>query len=120
MASTYESARYHPVLRSVLRSLVINQFTKEYDLPDHEVEIAPEDFRKAAWLATICANSDNEKHQFIAATFAKLTYLQSPTDESKTQLAYTILSRTGNLAATRHLETVFEETDHKTDDKQFK
>lgn len=120
MASTYESARYHPALRSVLRSLVINLFTKEYDLPENEVEIAPEDFRKAAWLATICANSDSEKHQFIAATFAKLTYLQSPTDESKTQLAYTILSRTGNLAATRHLETVFEETDQKTDDKQFK
>jgi len=58
-------------------------------------------------LASILADSSEEKHQFIAASFAKLLYQLNPNDELKTKLAYLILSRTGNLAATNHLKSLF-------------
>ena len=95
MESTFQSAREHPILRTVLNALAINQFCKEYGYEDKSISIEPDDLKKAGWISSILANSPEEKHQFIAASFAKLLYLQNPNDEQKTQLAYVILSRTG-------------------------
>ncbi len=114
MANTFDSARKNPVFQETLKRLVINQFCDDYDLPDKKQPIDISDLRKAAWLASILATSSEDGQQFIAASFAKLLYLQNSTDEERTQMAYTILSRTGNLAATRHLRNIY---DVKADDQ---
>ncbi len=119
MANTFDSARDHPTLLSILKKLVINQFCTEYGFAEQCVKVDDGELIKAGWLASILANSLDEKHQFIAATYAKLLYLQNSNNEQRTQLSYTILSRTGNLAATRHLETIYEQEDPENS-KKFK
>lgn len=107
MESTYDSVKNHEVFQAVLDRLIINQFCNDYSLTNHYQGIKENDLAKAGWLASILANSGDTRHQFLAASFAKLLYLQNINDEKKSQLAYTILSRTGNLVATNHLTTVF-------------
>ena len=119
MANTFESAKDHSVLHEALKALVINQFCDDYDYLDQRIHIDISNLIKAGWLASILAESPEESHQFIAGSFAKLLYLQYSTDEQKTKLAYTILSRIGNLAAARHLHNIFED-DNAEPDKKFK
>src|ERR1051326_8638897 len=119
MSSTFQSARDHPVLTKVLNALAVNQFCREYGYTEKSVSIDDNDIRKAGWIASILSNSPEEKHQFRAASFAKLLYLQYSDDEERTQLAYIILSRTGNLAAARHLTKIYEMEERKNGDKLF-
>jgi superfamily II DNA/RNA helicase len=120
MANTFETVRNHPILLDILSRLAINHFCKEYSLNEQSKIINENELKKASWLASILADSPEEKHQFVAASFAKLLYLQNPEDEQKTQLSYTILSRTGNLAAARHLANIYEQESSTKDGKIFK
>lgn len=106
--TTYNIIKEHPVLNKVLNELIVNQFQTDYQLAA-PIEFDSEELRKACWLATMLALSEEEKDKFVAASFAKLLFLQNVKDEDLTKIAYVILSRTGNLAATRHLKTVFDE-----------
>lgn len=116
---TYESARNNKTFKSVLNGLIVNQFCQEYDYKDKSIQLSEIDLRKAGWIASLLALSPIENHKFIAASFAKLLYLLNKTDEQKTKLAYTILSRTGNLAATELLKSLFTES-RNNDNKAFK
>lgn len=109
---TFESARNNKTFKTVLNGLIVNQFCFDYDYPDKSIQISESDLIKAGWIASLLATSEVENHQFIAASFAKLLYLQNKLDEQKTQLAYTILSRTGNLAATELLKSLFTESEN--------
>ncbi len=119
MSNTFDSVRNHPVLLDAIKTLAVNQFCSDYKVNGY-LPIDDEKLRQAGWLASILANSSEEKHQFIAASFAKLLFLQYNKDESKTQLSYTILSRTGNLAAANHLQTVYEEQNADTNIRKFR
>lgn len=106
--NSYDIIKDHPALNSVLNKLIVNQFNTDYHL-SIPVEFDPDELKKACWLASILALSEAEKDKFVAASFAKLLFLQNVQDENLTKIAYVILSRTGNLAATRHLSSIFDE-----------
>lgn len=118
--NTYSVIKNHPILNKVLNELILNQFAFDYNLAE-PVIFDKDELKKACWLASILASSENEKDRFVAASFAKLLFLQNSTNETLTKISYLILSRTGNLAATRHLNSVFDEEDlsYKTNFGEF-
>jgi len=62
------------------------------------------EIRKAVWLASILAESDDEKHLKKVQDLAILLFLNNPDEIEILKIAYVLFSRIGNLAATGHLK----------------
>lgn len=108
MNSTYISASNHPTFISVLDKLVENQFYIENSMNKSIKTIDNRDLEKAAWLASILSLSEEEEHRKKALIFASLAYLQNKEDVRYEKFCYIIQSRTGNIPASRHLDTIID------------
>lgn len=62
--------------------------------------------RKAVWLASILAESNNEAHKKKAQDLAILLFLNNKENKQILKAVYVLLSRIGNLTATRHLNNI--------------
>lgn len=115
----YEQSFVHPVLNRVIDELIYNYLMSNYKSIYREID--RNDIRKAGWISTILADSEQEEHKQKAQVFAALLFILNPEDINCSQLSYTIFSRSGNLIATRFLKNLYDEQEGKeTVDFTFK
>ncbi|WP_139488846.1 DEAD/DEAH box helicase [Brevibacillus dissolubilis] len=109
MEQAYENIYNHPTLNRVINELQKGYLYKTQLNKHLNLQMSfKEEIQKAGWLATILADSDNESHKQKAQIFAALLYLVFKEDINCNQLSYIIFSRTGNLVATKFLDSLFE------------
>lgn len=97
---TIESAKNHNVFRGVLNAMITNRFYSELEIQGVEEEIKKRDLDKAIWLASIIASSQEEDDKYLSSVFGIALFLEKTTTEYR-KAAYIILSRSGNLIASR-------------------
>ena len=97
---TIESAKNHNVFRDVLNAMITNRFYSELEIEGTKEEIRKEDLDKAIWLASIIASSPEENDKYLSSVFGIALFLEKTTTEY-IKAAYIILSRSGNLIASR-------------------
>jgi hypothetical protein len=97
---TIKSAKEHPVFKTVLNSLITNRFYSELDLELQKNFIDDNSLDKAIWLATIISTSTEENDKYISSVFGIALFLEYDSNEYR-KVAYIILSRSGNLIATK-------------------
>lgn len=71
------------------------------------VNVDPLELRKAVWLSSILAESENELHKKCVQDFAILIYLNFKEDISILKVVYILFSRIGNLTATKFLTGLY-------------
>ena len=97
--STYDSAARSDLFRDCLERLATERLFDDLGL-DHEVTVDDSTLRRAAWIASLLANSDDDNHRQLALSFAVLAYHHT-TDEVSKELyrnyLQTVMSRLGNV-----------------------
>lgn len=104
---TIASAKSHPIFLGVLRELIINRFYSENNLEARKSKVDSENLQFATWLATIIASSEEEENKQLASTFAILLFLENKDSKGLVKASYIILSRAGNLIASRFFDDIF-------------
>ncbi|WP_062058374.1 DEAD/DEAH box helicase [Aquimarina longa] len=97
---TIESAKNHPVFRDVLNTMITNRFYSELEIEGNNDNIEKEKLDNAIWLASIIASSTDENDKYLSSVFGIALFLEEPSKEYR-KAAYVILSRSGNLIASR-------------------
>lgn len=97
---TIESAKNHHVFRGVLNAMITNRFYSELEIEGNKEEIEIEKLDKAIWLASIIASSPNENDKYLSSVFGIALFLEKSSKDYR-KVAYIILSRSGNLIASR-------------------
>ncbi|TYA13501.1 DEAD/DEAH box helicase [Paenibacillus faecis] len=106
MASIYDNAYYHETFNFMLDTLLDNYIRKQLNIPfSKNIDFSL--LRKAGWIASILAGSNEEIHKQKAQTFAVLLFLYNTSDINFSKLSYVLFSRTGNLLATKFLSQLF-------------
>lgn len=90
-------------LNSVIEKQVINLLSKKIDSVS-SVKTELNEIRKAVWLASILAESENELHLKKVQDLAILLFLNNKDDLDILKVTYILFSRIGNLTATNHLK----------------
>lgn len=90
-------------LNSVIEKQVINLLSKKIDSVS-SVNTEYNEIRKAVWLASILAESENEQHLKKVQDLAILLFLNNKNDIEILKVTYVLFSRIGNLTATNHLK----------------
>jgi len=98
-----ESIYSNKILNSVIEKEVINLLNQKISTIS-QVKIDSFEIRKAVWLASILAESNNEKHLKKVQDLAILLFLNNQNNIEILKIAYILFSRIGNLTATRHLQ----------------
>ena len=99
----FEKIYTNSSLNSVIEEQVINLLGRKID----SISSKKTDFnliRKAVWLASILAESQNEQHLKKVQDLAILLFLNNQDNIEILKIAYILFSRIGNLAATTHLK----------------
>ncbi|HTN46625.1 MAG TPA: DEAD/DEAH box helicase [Flavipsychrobacter sp.] len=92
-------------LNTVIEQQVFNLLSKKISsVPKRPIEA--NDLRKAVWLASVLAESDNEIHLKKVQDFAILLFLNNQDDYELLKIVYILFSRIGNLTATRFLKNL--------------
>ncbi|MCI1187787.1 DEAD/DEAH box helicase [Hymenobacter sp. DH14] len=121
--SAYQAAYEHSLLNSVTDNLILNTFINTRIasgaavVQNQKIAVHIQDIRKCVWLASILANSAHEDHRRKAQTFAALVYLNYKDDIDIARAAYVVMSRAGNLIATKFLAILFDANDIATNFK---
>lgn len=89
-------------LNSVIEKQVINLLSKKIESVS-PVQTESTEIRKAVWLASILAESENELHLKKVQDLAILLFLNNKNDLEILKVTYILFSRIGNLTATNHL-----------------
>jgi hypothetical protein len=97
---TIESAKNHPDFKYVLKSLITNRFYSELEIEIENKAIEKAKLDKAIWLASIISTSVEEEDKFLSSVFGITLFLEYSSQEYR-KTAYIILSRSGNLMATK-------------------
>lgn len=101
--SKYRSIYTNDTLNIVIEEQVINLLSgKICGKPIIKTEF--EKIRKAIWLASILANSEDVKHLKKVQDLAILLYLNNQENIEVLKVVYILFSRIGNLTATKHLK----------------
>lgn len=103
----------NPSLNSIIEKQVINLLSKKIDTVS-SIEIDFGEIRKAVWLASILAESENEQHLKKVQDLAILLFLNNQDDLEVLKVAYVLFSRIGNLTATNHLKNLVNTEDKNT------
>lgn len=102
--STLDIQAYdHPTLIKVYESLSNKFLFSEnfYYTENLNIQIQPQELKKAIWLCSILASSNDENHKIRAQRFATLLFLTSEIENLDLfRTCYIIFSRLGNLTAT--------------------
>jgi late competence protein required for DNA uptake (superfamily II DNA/RNA helicase) len=95
------------LLDFVIEQQVIRLLSKKIpSIPTIESEF--KDIRKAVWLASILAESENEIHLKKVQDLGILLFLNNQENIEVLKVVYILFSRIGNLAATTHLKRLIE------------
>jgi len=95
------------LLDFVIEQQVIRLLSKKIpSIPTIESEL--KDIRKAVWLASILAESENEIHLKKVQDLGILLFLNNQENIEVLKVVYILFSRIGNLAATTHLKKLIE------------
>ncbi len=105
---TIQSAKSHPIFLQTLRDLITNRFYSENNLEENKISIQSENLEFSTWLASIISTSNEEDDKLLASTFAILLFLENKTNVGLVKSSYVILSRSGNLIASRFFDDIFE------------
>lgn len=97
---TIESAKNHPVFIKVLNALITNRFYSELKIEAEKVKIEKDLLDKSIWLASIVSTSFEEEDKYLSSVFGIVLFLEYDSHEYR-KTAYIILSRSGNLIASR-------------------
>lgn len=97
---TIESAKNHPVFNQVLNALITNRFYSELQIEKEKVIIEKDILDKSIWLASIISTSIEEEDKYLSSVFGIVLFLEYDSQEYR-KAAYIILSRSGNLIASR-------------------
>jgi len=97
---TIESAKNHPVFIEVLNALITNRFYSELKIEAEKVQIEKDILDKSIWLASIVSTSLEEEDKYLSSVFGIVLFLEYDSHEYR-KTAYIILSRSGNLIASR-------------------
>lgn len=97
---TIESAKNHPVFNQVLNALITNRFYSELQIEKEKVIIEKDILDKSIWLASIISTSIEEEDKYLSSVFGITLFLEYDSQEYR-KTAYIILSRSGNLIASR-------------------
>ena len=98
-------------LNSVIEKQVINLLSKKIATVS-TVVIDFSEIRKAVWLASVLAKSENEIHLKKVQDLAILLFLNNLTNKEILKVVYILFSRIGNLAATNHLKEIINDNDN--------
>lgn len=93
------------ILNSIIEKQVINLLSKKIDSVS-SVQTEFNEIRKAVWLASILAESENEQHLKKVQDLAILLFLNNKDDLEVLKVTYILFSRIGNLTATNHLNGI--------------
>ncbi|WP_353102720.1 DEAD/DEAH box helicase [Myroides odoratus] len=74
-----------------------------------KINVENEELKKAIWLVSILANSDNNIHQRKAQLFTSLLFLNNQENIEILKVCYILFSRLGNLTATKFLNNLYDE-----------
>lgn len=99
-------------LDNLIEKLVINLLSRKIDSVS-TIEIDFSEIRKAVWLASILAESENEQHLKKVQDLAILLFLNNQNDLEILKVTYILFSRIGNLTATNHLKKLVNTEDEK-------
>jgi hypothetical protein len=97
---TIESAKNHPVFKKVLNALITNRFYSELQIETEKIKIEKDLLDKSIWLASIVSTSLEEEDKYLSSVFGIVLFLEYDSHEYR-KTAYIILSRSGNLIASR-------------------
>lgn len=93
------------VLNAVIEHQVINLLSKKIQSIS-PISIDGMQLRKAVWLASVLAESDNELHLKKVQDFAILLFLNNQDNIEVLKVVYILFSRIGNLTATKFLKNL--------------
>lgn len=99
----FESIYNNVSLSQVIKKEVINLLSQKINSIT-KVKTDSYEIRKAVWLASILAESNNERHLKKVQDLAILLYLNNQDNIEILKVAYILFSRIGNLTATKHLK----------------
>lgn len=118
----YNKLYNHQTLNSVINQQIIKLLSRKINI-HNTVETNDSDLRKAIWLSSILAGSNNEAHLRKVQDFAILLFLNNNSDVSILKIVYILFSRIGNLTATNFLKGLllsesnsFEQSSHFNED----
>ncbi len=106
ITNKFESIYSNDVLKNAISDL-LKAFVYDIFL-DREIDIKFEILRYSGWLASILAESPNENHQKRSQLYAILIHFYKKKNPSFDKLSYIILSRLGNLVASKFLLNLYE------------
>jgi len=99
----FERIYNNSTLDNVIEKEVINLLSQKISSIT-KVKTDSYEIRKAVWLASILAESNNEQHLKKVQDLAILLFLNNQENIEILKVAYILFSRIGNLTATRHLK----------------
>lgn len=118
----YNKLYNHQTLNSVINQQIIKLLSRKINV-HNAVETNDSDLRKAIWLSSILAGSNDETHLKKVQDFAILLFLNNNNDVSVLKIVYILFSRIGNLTATNFLKGLllsesnsFEQSSHFNED----
>lgn len=99
----YESIFNDKIFNDTIEILTYNQFLSSHKHPEGRIKIEFSSIKKCVWLSSILAGSDNENHRRKVQLFAMLSHLAYNDNPDIERTTFLLLSRIGNLTASRHL-----------------
>lgn len=106
----FESIYNNVSLNKVIEKEVINLLSQKINSIT-KVKADSYEIRKAVWLASILAESNNEQHLKKVQDLAILLFLNNQDNIEILKVAYILFSRIGNLTATKHLKKLTDKED---------
>lgn len=98
----------HKILDKLIYNLTLKLLSKTFSSVV-KIDIDDNELKKAVWLVSILASSDNQIYQRKAQLFISLLFLNNQKNIEILKVCYIIFSRLGNLTATKFLKSLYDE-----------
>lgn len=106
----FDNIYINPNLDTVIEEQLINLLSRKIDaVPTIKTDF--KHIRKAVWLASILAESENEQHLKKVQDLAILLFLNNQDNIDVLKVVYILFSRIGNLTATNHLKKLVDNSE---------
>lgn len=107
MTQIYSQAVNHDDFIRVFDKLLEKLFLEDKVSDNIQIDLDKEDIKKATWLASIAALSDDDKERNMANAFGALLHLTDRENEIYKRACYILQSRAGNLITSSHIPKLF-------------
>lgn len=107
MTLIYSQAANHEDFVRVFDKLLEKLFLEDKVTDKLPVDLDNEEIKKATWLASIAALSDDDKERNMANAFGALLHLTDRENEIYKRACYILQSRAGNLITSSHIPKLF-------------